>query len=500
MKHKGIDYQFNRMLKAVFYSPSGGTYTLEYNPQGEAVTENGTVKKSEQCAHLAVKVTDLPYQNSEHPGFTCTLTVYNPGRDLLSLIGRNATWFLFKSKEEQFDLASENRKNEIINSTLQEYYNSRLRLSIFAGYWDENKKDTGYRCIFHGYVQGSSIARKGTDNVLKIGAYDIDVSRMDTNAVTTHFEALQKPSFAPEWIKEHKENLRGEKTWDATFKKYIRLFETTKIENERFVEVAEEDRDNNDWFSVLYVTSKSDYERMKRGFVSVKDILNTDLHRQLVFNTVIPGAGDMTSYLGSAESLTGLLQDLCKYKGLNIAYSRMTDNEAKLMYIVYPVGVGSKTSAPEAADIKIYNYQNLLSAPSVDGTGALTVKMLFNPACTCGLNLALILTSELNSQHGVATIDTSARDIHGNVIGSVESTSGMFEKVATTQLSTATGVAAQQLEAEDAQVNGYLFNTGFPIVRVTHNLDTYSNTWSTEVKTTPTWQGFKVGGNDDDAS
>ena len=81
----------------------------------------------------------------------------------------------------------------------------------------------------------------------------------------------------------------------------------------------------------------------------------------------------------------------------------------------------------------------------------------------------------------------------GGILGSMSST-GNDAAVANNQITGNTNVHSLRKQAKDANKTGYLFNTGFPIIRVEHKLSTYGQAWDTTVKTTPMTAGLKYEG------
>ena len=487
MKVNGVDFQFNRMLKIVFYKPSGGEYTVEYNP----------LKHEALCVRMEANIIDLPSADSENkPGYTAQIKIYNPGKELLSLIAENATWLFTPEQWAWLKTAGDKKKVKEAEKSLQDYYNSRLRLSVFAGYWDEVNKDTGYKELFQGYLNESSLHHKGTDDILTLGAHDINVNRMDISTIMETANDLRLGVNETTWINDDENRVKGEKTWDNTFKNFIRMYEDEMVVNEKPVSIPPMfNRNYNNWFRVLYVKSRPDYLAMKQGKKTQTEIINDELRDKLTVVGHPQGPGSMDNFYGIGRNLPQILDDLCSYNGLNLGWARYLMEENTLTYIVFPLEGGTSYVPAKDAEIKIYNYQNLLEAPSVDGAGRMSIKMLLNPSCKCWLRIALVLAQEYGKAHGVAdikTFETSIRDSYNNVVGSLKSTASMGTTVAINQLSGNMGVAAQQKELDTANASGYLFNTGFPIVRVTHKLSTHGASWQTEVSTVPMVRGINL--------
>ena len=63
--------------------------------------------------------------------------------------------------------------------------------------------------------------------------------------------------------------------------------------------------------------------------------------------------------------------------------------------------------------------------------------------------------------------------------------------VATTQLSTSMAISALAQYQKVAAENGYMFNVGFLMYKVTHKLSTHGKDWTTTVQTVPMMTGAK---------
>jgi hypothetical protein len=496
MKVNGTEYNFNRMLKVEIINPGHRN-----NESIACVLEYCPYKNAAYCQHLEVKVIDLPSApENDLPGYTAEIKIYNPDKTLISFIASNSKWLLTSRDDSQYNNASSEKKKTITTNNLQDYYKQRLQVKIYAGYYGGDIGETeeitaGYSHIFTGYINGSSITHSGTDDVLTLGAHDIMVDRMDVNAVTDSLATIVGDEFEKTVLTRHKEWYKGAANWDQTFKKYVRYFETEKIQNGKVVQTTVSDKGSNDWFRVLYVKSVKDYLNSRAGKGSGQSYISSTLTALLKTSTnpFERGAhGDMTWFYTDGRTLPSMLNELCSVDGLRVGWKRFVVGEEKLTYVVYPLGAGVKWGPVEKGDIQIYNYQNLLAAPSVNGAGCLDIKMLFNPECIPWRRIALVLTETLGKENGVADVSSFEThvDANGRLVGIMNATS-LSPTVATNQVTGTLALASQRLEAEK-KADGYMFNTGFPITKVVHTLSTHGASWSTQVSTVPMLRGIDM--------
>lgn len=546
MKIGDKDFNFGRMLKVVLWRPNSSygvkaignvAYVIEYCPYRDAAL----------CSRIETNILDLPSPaKDDKPGFSSQTVIYNPNKELIQIIAQNAKWLFTDSQFEKLEGADKSTIEKATQDNLKNYYNQRLQISIYAGYWtppkdgnlqklnerlekeDVEGTDIGYVNIFHGYVNETSLARVGQDDVLTIRAHDIDTSQMSikalTQTVSQAVNASEEEIYAQ--METRKEGITGEYSWDHTFKKLVvtqaPLGETVYNSDgnaeplPRYLTAGAWQSLFRDYYKVYYVKDRNKFEQRKiQRLVDITDdLIDWKLKERMESNTwwVNPvlylrekphapgqqGLPDWTSYIAYGDNRDQMLNKLCSFSNAGVSYYRVPDPiDNKIIYLVFPVGsVNGKPVPWPKADVKIYNYQNLLESPAVAGNGQLTVNMLFNPECKCWRNLALVLDESLTEEYGfvnLSKLETSIRDANGNLVGSLKSTSGMGDTVALTQLSSTLSVTALRKVIADSIAGGYMFNRGFLIVNVVHKLSTHSNAWSTTVKTMPTAAGILLG-------
>jgi hypothetical protein len=189
--------------------------------------------------------------------------------------------------------------------------------------------------------------------------------------------------------------------------------------------------------------------------------------------------------------LPDMLNELCAYSGKNLGYEVFDYPEQGLIrYVVYDRGNKKEVvSLNTPGVIKIVNFQNLISVPTVGANGALTIPMMFNRDCSPWAYIALVLDSKNQDgfeESGILNINNLnfTKNQQNQLIVPIGGTTNNAA-VATTQLTTSMPVSAVAQMNDLAAKNGYLFNTPFLITRVVHRLSTHGKDWSSTVSTVP---------------
>lgn len=472
----GRDFNFGRCIKIDFYKGNTRVLTVEHKPE---IDPNYYIA-------MDVEVSDLPSPlESNKPGFMANVTIFNPSPDLLTTIADGATWLANYARYDEIKNMTNVRPEaqKIVGAItavkrsdgMKRYYESRLRAHIYAGYVVDGKP--AYTQIIQGYVNGSSFSHKGTDDVLKIGIYDIDINQVSTSMLDSNDEqqakghqAYQGSPLESKWHDEAKTKFAN--TWHNTFSKYVQNFETEWLTDDHQI-------------NIVYAKSKRAWLDSKTKTGREGSILNQELKQKLTAQTM-PNGGI------SAFNMAGMLNGLCAQAKVKVDWMREMKNVSINTYVIFPLGDDKTVVAGPKAGIQIWNYQNLLESPSIDGAGKLTIKMVFNPDCACGKTIALMLTDEIKETDVTKNIASFSSSIvvGGGMLGSMFST-GNDAAVANNQITGNTNVQSQRKQKEKKNSNGYLFNTGFPIIKVEHILSTYGQEWTTIVKTTPMTAGLK---------
>lgn len=474
----GRDFNFGRCMRIRLYKGDNLVLTIEHKPDIDP-----------DCyVAMDVEVTDMPSPlEHDKPGFMGNITIYNPARKVLTAIASGATWFYdFANTGDVSNISSSAKK--IVSSlqaakqetALKRYYASRLRATVEAGY--VVKGVPNYTRILGGYVNGSSFSHKGQDDVLKIGVYDIDMTEIskDTLGVEDESLAINKgifPGSVVEMKWQDKARTKFANTWAETLKKYIQEFETEWI------------NPDDQSINIVYVKSLRAWLAADSRAKLSEQVLDNKLKQELE-KQKMPNGGI------SAHNLAGMLNGLCSNADIRVDWLKASPADvSRNTYVIYRLG-GTRTVVPgKRANVQIWNYQNLLETPSIDGAGKLTIKMMFNPQCDCNKTISLMLTSALGATDVTRNVKSFEGSVilEGNMVGSMSST-GNDAAVANNQITGNTNVHSLRKQVRDANKTGYLFNTGFPIIRVEHKLSTYGQSWDTTVKTVPITAGLKFEG------
>lgn len=520
MKVNGLEYSFGKVMKVSFEREGAVLYTVEHNPR----------KDASLCGRIEATVTDMPSAHKDdQPGFSAKITIFNPPRDLLTLVANNASWMTDFARVDTSTMGTAAIAAEL--ETQKPFYDkSRVMVALYAGYYNDSNPDDYGSALIRGYLNGSAWYMKNRDEVLVLEVHDISFTETSNKASLKSAELFKSEVQELEWVQENEKYRRGEVTFDSTFRKYVQRFQSDRLLGAQppkqtltflgltytppqqtleqctsgRVQVSSIERESQNWFKVLYVQSREAFMSAikKNPGGSVDKVLYPKLE-VMCKDPAVNNVRKYTDFYSNAGTLDGMLDELCRVAPMRVTWERVWENVSTLTFIVYPVGTTKKFVPGEQAQIQIWNYQNLLEAPAIDGAGMMTVKMLFNPECTTRVALALMLTDELGRANGVAPVSFKAG---GQLLGSASSTAQNAVYSATNQI-TGTQVLASERQNKDAKTRlqkaeidkrGYMFNTGFPIIRVIHDLSTHGSNWSTTVRTVPMISGLNYGAKKND--
>lgn len=482
---KGIQVRFDRIMRVTLWAggSTAETVIMEYAPLAD----------ERLCPTMQVQVRDIinPSNGNGLPGFTAEVTFTNPPPQVRRILANHMTWLLdyTEAVDSTRSLKDKDAAGKVAQSqkNLQDFYNSRVRVRIEAGYWHEGMRQ--YNKIFEGYVNSNTWYRKGVDNILTLAAYNIDISKMNSKALTD-VGAITCPTDIDRYVREsmgdeEKRSGRNTASWMAMARKLVLNFSderpnpayapgSTIVLIPPYIKVQEKDRTNeSDWYQIKPIFTP----RKKSEF-------NEELWYKLQELKV-------DRFYTNAGSLENMIAELTNYNHADVNFEIDDEwTQGVRTLFVWPRGQENKYTVAADADIKIINYQNLLEAPAVTADGSLNIKMLFNPACQPNLNLALVLDSRQGSD--TATGDSTIIRA-GKGLNDTASFAGSLNPYTPTQQGPYTlGLYTQEIEAfnnkrleQDKITHGYIFNTGFPIREVTHSLSTRANEWSTTVVTIP---------------
>lgn len=474
-----VNYNFDRILRVTVSATEGGEekqFVIEYCPRADERLN----------ARIDVTEKEVPIVNTKHngPGFSAQVKIYNPPVELVGMINQHANWSLQ-------------------NTNLRQYYAGRCWVTIDAGYWnpqkaasaqkiegtteadEQSKKDAGrdYNRIFGGWLNTSAYYRKGVDNILEIFCHSIRILDSE-NQEMIQAAQVAKSGYSEVVFREKMDSPAvgsGSKGWDRMMREIITKYAEVKAPKNNFgvlrtqfarnaslapVDVKPEDRtDLNKFYYVNYIyepSNLSDIESVKRA--------DPDLKRQAeTMNT--------SGYVINGKTFYEKIQEMCdRFPGLRYHEDLTYDDGYSRYYFWLPVGGSGRKAnttnrslpSNSAPDVTIYNFQNFLQVPSVDGAGCFTIKMLFNPGIKPNNKLMLKWVDELT---------------HNGVISSLTKGVSTTAKIGQYYPSLQGGVFNAQVAAI-LGTNGDLFNVSYTVAYITHKLSTHTSSWSTEVKTT----------------
>ena len=513
MKINDKFFNFDRCLKFVFSSGAvNGTLTVEYCPR----------KDPKLCPRLEAQIKDMPSPSTkDRPGYSATLTIYNPGHELLRTVANSCAWITDYTNSAN----GESRASEVSGGAVQKYYQHKLFVEVYAGYFKEDIKnnmgteknpqygdgDYGDAPIMAGVVNNSYFFRKGHDNVLVLYAHDIDFTSLPKTVTNIGALAAKDASTAVQF-EENATTVRGKPTFDLTIKNLIAMYEDKKrVESGdnssgMWTDVlATERTPNAGWFRVLYVQSPQAYYDFIKGNPSLKgggnEIEDPNLAARLKDPTV---ANRMYTegWYTTASDLHGMLNDLCSYGGFRLGWKEDRIYATKLTYIVYELGNATKKwTLPNKGSVQIWNYQNLVEMPTIDGSGSMNIKMWFNRKCAPWAYIGLRFAQQTGTDEKGNPIPVDGLFVDPSKTGMLfngdKLIGGIGGKaqnpaVATTQLSGSAAISGVLAGSSAIKNSGYMFNHDWLIVTVVHDLSTHGNQWTTQVRTAPLFSGTFV--------
>lgn len=496
------DYNFDRCVRVTFYHADSGQ-------KGQVIYEYAPLKDEKYCARIEATVNDLPQINriNNRPGFTAVVTLYNISDTLNTLLASHTQFLLdFSEGQKTQWQAMLAQGGEAADRTLEKYYKNKIRLKIDCGYWDYENKQPNYGAtpLFDGYVNSYVNYLKGNDIVSKFYCHDYKDDEISKKTIIESCGGKYNKSdlkvYLSNAIKDMKKKETKGRNWTDMFSQLVReyqpvrpIIEQNVIEGllpkrsssipgvedltdeqiSKLVDVTEADRKTNNWFSVLYIYTPSK-----------KDERNVLLEEKL-FNVSAEG------FSTSQQFVNGMLNDLCVFRGVGVDWMIDYDyTPGKVTFFVFPTGKGNEYVGAKDADIQIVNYQNIIDNPTVSANGAMQIKMFLNKQCIPLRKIALILDESKGSE-------TTTGD--GLVI---KAAPGLNEVMAAGQInpmnpsaifgSRSAAVYTLQVGNKWKDGNGYMFNLGFPITTVKHEIATHSNEWFTTVTTIPCYTGVNL--------
>lgn len=493
------------------------TFVIEYNPRKAAFL----------CPRIEVEIIDnLSSKLNGKAGYEANIKIYNPSPTILSMIASGMSYFT--GGGDIFD-----------------YYSGKVQVSLYAGYFvpkeptgaEESKikekakeaneeatkstnivlKDDELLCndgatygqaIFeNGFVNNSFYVHKGTDNILTLTCHNINTTAMQYQQMKPVGNA---GNFVPvfDWDVKKEEPRKGFPTFDQTFKYFATkyadywyppskrgILASTNGGEALPLDSLERGTTNPQWMKVLYVNSLNDVLTVKDTGGALEDVKQNESLRIRATDASIVNRIRTDKFYTNGASKQVCLTDLCAFGGENLGWEEITDAWGYIVYAVYPRD-SYKSTVPLDTDgvVKIINFQNLLEPPTASASGCLNVKMWLNKECRPNRYLALVLDSTYEGnpeESGILNINKLNFTSNGNQLIVPLGGSGSNAAVSTTQLSTSMAISALAQYQDCAAKNGYMFNVGFCINRVTHKLSTHGKDWTTTVQTVPMMTGVK---------
>lgn len=444
----GQEYCMDRIMRVTVKGPSG-TRVMEYCPNAD----------KKLCVKMEATLKYLPMSQPKNnrPGFSAVVKIYNPPADLITIIDKHANWPIGYAGQ----------------GAAAKYYRGRCSVLVEAGYWNYDAKDgRDYKRLFEGKLNTSAYYRKGVDDILELYYHNIELTDDEVGSMTTVAKVASSNYQSTLYEDSKASNPEGkiygsaDKSWHGLMWELISRHNNEIVDTDNIITKLQAIRDGtlgNPEFLIHYIMAPSDplnpEDGAQRDMSLEKETANVNTKR-LVLNGI---------------TFRDQIQEMCDFFPKGLRYSIKAKGNTGHYYF-WRVGVGkaANNNWQTTDKLVIYNYQNLLEAPSVDGTGCLTVKMMFNPNAIAG--------------HGI-----ELRWVDGLKIGSAISdyTQGA---ASTAQLknyypSLQAGRYSVQVKAlqyaRDQQGKGDIFNIPFKIGYVTHTLSTHGAAWHTQVKTLP---------------
>lgn len=480
------EFNFDRCLRISIYT-SGKSCCMEYAPR----------QNPGLCPKMEAIINDNPASEltASQAGFTAEVTFYNASSAIRTILAghQSFTTDFIQNKDKVKNDIQKMIDNPDESSELEKYYANHCKIRIEAGYWDHENKTVNYgKPLFDGYVNSNVTYVEGTDTITKLYCANQDFTRMSAKVIGASLGMcpIDSEKLKMQRLSSEERLIRSgsdKSNWNAMLSVLCRNFikerpnplfmlgsAITTIEP--LISVSKEDRKRTDWYEIRYIPSPQE-----------KDKDDVELQTRLTNNFML----DIHGFYTNADNIITMLNELCSYKDANVGY--IIDNEykaGKVTIFIFPRGNTYTQTLGERAEVQIVNYQNLLGTPSVDNQGCLTVKMFLNKSCKPLDRLALILKKGLGSK--TTTGNDLVIDPEYDGFEVLAPSGGLSPYQGLVQGARAFSLAFYQANARFAQQNGYMFNIGFPMIKIRHELSTHGKAWWTTVKTVPAYQGVNI--------
>lgn len=490
MNLKGRKFNFDRCLKFVFTGPrltqtdengtvSRAPLTIEYCPR----------KDERLCPHLEADIKDMPSPNvKDRPGYSAVLKIFNPGNEIMTMVAKSVTWFYDYTNNGNGEPAKARNQE----GSAQLYYANKMRVAVYAGYYDEDNNDGDYgnAAIMDGYVNNTYYYRQGNDNILVMYCHDVDMSKTSSVASAYGLAGSATDDAIQTFINNMDERKSGKKTFDATFKNLVEYFGQDYIGRSQETGVSSFlsslTTKSKDKFMVFYVISPQAYYADMEASGGQGHVVEDP-----TLAAYCRDAANTSSFYTNASDIAGMLNDLCNYGGMELDWQFDNKYARKPTFIVYKKqkSMSSVKGLKDKGVVTIWNYQNMLEQPTIDGTGSITMKMFFNRRCMPWAYIGLQMYEGDEVDEGIPALNQMGLlSVDGRIVGGFAG-QAQNPAIATTQLSGSASIGAVLNNTSRGPAFGYLFNHAYLIVSTQHKLNTHGNEWMTLVRTVPLIRG-----------
>lgn len=483
----GINYNTDRILRVTVYKEGGGHVVIEYCPY-----DRPTIAAK---IDATIKIWPVTQPKNNKPGNLAKVKIFFPPENLISLIDTYTNW-------------------AIGYTNAQPYYKTRCRVRVEAGYWDRDlaarsknpsptetsrngverkktddeiaaeKRNKGrvYKQVFEGWLNTSSFYRKGTDDILELYAHNIELTTTEISKLNSKLvdNGVLKKIYTATVQGESTAKVQGtaQKSWQTLAHEIITRFDpqsvkpTAKGTLDRTMEMGytpipgTENKETQPNFKMHFIFPPKDRDK------PWVDAQSDPFLEEAVVDTKTRGI------VINVHSFVGAMNEACDYLPGGIVWKPIykKDNDGYVNHWFWRPGTMEKNTVngwKPGTTVTIYNYQNLLEAPSVDGAGCFNIKMLFNPNVAPDGGIRLVWDDKHRSSNILSPYTQGAN-----------STAGLGQYYPSLQAGKY-NIQTRALEYQRGIKNskGDIFGPTYRVGYITHSLSSYGSAWSTEVKT-----------------
>lgn len=479
INENGVAYNMGRMLR-VRIQQKGVEKVVEYCPMAD--------ERLNARIDVVAKFLPAVGHKNQRTGLNAKVTIYNPPQEWVTMV-QAPVWTL-------------DYKN--VNS----YYAAKARVYVDAGYWTDSGEKApqgslgeeggraGYENIFGGYLNSSAYYRKGVDNILELYCFDISMNKMNQNefnAVNEKYAALKNNTSIQEDVVRKRITDRmvgdGKISWTDFIFNAINHFATDKRpvqtylggiikrDEQKQMSIANtlrtpEDKSIGKDIMLQYIKPPKNPRNPEEGAEFDGDLENLATNTGAGSNVVI-NAGNLD------EAMEQIMAQFPGGLRWNVNYLKPAVSKNGTFktpyYLWQPGNSGGNASKNTPLNIGnitkntyiIYNFQNMLEAPSMDGSGCLNIKMLYNNQVKPNGKIALVWREDLKFKDSISRYTQGLKTTASQAYFHPSLQGGLMNDI----------VKAFK------QDSGNIFNKAFTVGTLTHHLSTHTNNWFTELKT-----------------